>query len=185
MADPVLPPVRLAEHRRIVILGLLRALVSALLLFSLYFLLPLQDISRVPRALTIVVALVILLGVTVWQLRAITRSEFPGLRAIEALAITAPLFILLFAASYYMMESADPASFSPDSMTRIDSLYLTVTTFATVGFGDITATSQGARVLITVQMFLNLLVLGGGIRVFLGAVQRGRESKAPAGSNAS
>lgn len=184
MADSVVPSVRLAEHRRRLIFGLLRAVISAFLLFFLYFLLPLQDISRAPRVLTLVVALLILLGVAVWQLYAITRSEFPGLRAIEALAITAPLFLLLFAATYYMMENSDPASFSPDSMTRIDSLYLTVTTFSTVGFGDITPTSQSARVLVTVQMILNLLVLGVGIRVFIGAVQRGRKSKAPAEAKA-
>ena len=61
------------------------------------------------------------------------------------------------------------------SLTRTDSLYFTVTVFATVGFGDIIATSQTARLLVTVQMILDLVVLGLGIRVFLGAVQRGRQ----------
>ena len=49
-----------------------------------------------------------------------------------------------------------------------------MTTFATVGYGDIVATSQVARRIVTFQMFLDLLVLGFGIRVFVGAVQRGR-----------
>jgi voltage-gated potassium channel len=49
-----------------------------------------------------------------------------------------------------------------------------VTVFATVGFGDITATSQPARLIVTAQMILDL-ILGLGIRVFLGAVQRGRQ----------
>jgi len=44
-----------------------------------------------------------------------------------------------------------------------------------VGFGDITATSQAARLVVTVQMILDLLVLGLGIRVFIGAVQLARE----------
>ena len=50
--------------------------------------------------------------------------------------------------------------------------------FATVGFGDITATSQTGRLLVTAQMILDLIVLGLGIRVFLGAVQRGQQDTA-------
>ena len=57
----------------------------------------------------------------------------------------------------------------------LDALYFTVTVFATVGFGDIVATTQLARLVVTVQMILDLGVLGLGIRVFLGAVQRGRQ----------
>ena len=59
-----------------------------------------------------------------------------------------------------------------------DSLYFTVTVFATVGFGDITATSQTGRLIVTAQMILDLIVLGLGIGVFLGAVQRGQQDTA-------
>ena len=55
-------------------------------------------------------------------------------------------------------------------------LYFTVTVFATVGFGDINATSQTARVLVMVQMILDLIVLGLGIRIFAGAIQAGRQN---------
>ena len=73
------------------------------------------------------------------------------------------------------MARADPSNFNVHALTRTDSLYFTVTVFATVGFGDITATSQVARLIVTAQMILDLIVLGLGIRVFLGAVQRGRQ----------
>jgi hypothetical protein len=56
----------------------------------------------------------------------------------------------------------------------------TVTAFSTVGFGDITAASQPARLVVTVQMLLDLLVLGLGIRVIIGAVQRARQQAPPA-----
>ena len=59
-----------------------------------------------------------------------------------------------------------------------DTLYFTVTVFATVGFGDISPASQAARLLVMLQMILNLLVLGVGIQVFLGAVQRSRQDEA-------
>jgi hypothetical protein len=72
------------------------------------------------------------------------------------------------------MASHDPASFTADNLTRTDALYFTVTVFATVGFGDISAASQAARLLVTAQMILDLIVLGLGIRVFIGAVEEGR-----------
>jgi len=112
---------------------------------------------------------------TVYQVRAIIKARYPAIRAIEALATTAPLFLLLFAATYFLMAQADLSNFNVQSLTRTDALYFTVTVFTTVGFGDIVATIQLARLVVTVQMILDLGVLGLGIRVFVGAVQRGRQ----------
>jgi voltage-gated potassium channel len=166
-----------AWRRRLVVLGLLRALATALVLVGLYYLLPLDHVRNVP--LTLAVGLVILLVVIAWQLRAIVRARQPVLRAIVALATTVPLFVLLFASVYFVMAQASPANFSPHQLTRTDALYFTVTVFSTVGFGDITPASQGARLVVTAQMILDLLVLGLGIRAFVGAVQLGRR-QAPA-----
>jgi voltage-gated potassium channel Kch len=79
------------------------------------------------------------------------------------------------------MQRASPDSFS-HSLTRTDALYFTVTTFTTVGYGDITATSQSARLVVTAQMLLDLLALGLGVRVLLGAVQLARQGR-PAPGN--
>ena len=49
--------------------------------------------------------------------------------------------------------------------------------FATVGFGDITAKTEVARLVVTVQMMIDLVILGLGARVILGAVTRGRERR--------
>ncbi|HKH55331.1 MAG TPA: ion channel [Propionibacteriaceae bacterium] len=45
--------------------------------------------------------------------------------------------------------------------------------FATVGFGDIVAQTNDMRMLVTVQMLLNLAVLGLMIRLLTTAAQRG------------
>jgi hypothetical protein len=79
------------------------------------------------------------------------------------LAATAPLFLLLFAAAYFLMAQDDPGKSTAETLTRTDSVYFTVTIFATVGFGDISASSEAARVLVTFQMILDLIVLGLGI----------------------
>jgi len=64
-------------------------------------------------------------------------------------------------------------------MTRTNALYFTVTVFATVGFGDITANAEAARLLVTGQMILDLIIIGVGARVIVGAITRGRH-KTPA-----
>ena len=71
-------------------------------------------------------------------------SPFPGLRGIEALATSVPLFLLLFASSYVVMAGLS-AGDSGERLTHTDGLYFAVTVFSTVGFGDITAKSQAAR----------------------------------------
>lgn len=167
----ILPP---AVQRRIVARGLARALASTTVVLTVYFLAPFHLLADVPVGFSLTTALLVLLAVTVWQVGEITRNPHPGLRAIEALAVTAPLFLILFAAGYVVLSQDDPANFSVPVLTRTDALYFTITTFATVGFGDITPTSQVARRIVTGQMVLDLLVLGLGIRVFVGAVQRGR-----------
>jgi voltage-gated potassium channel Kch len=97
------------------------------------------------------------------------------LKAVEALAATAPLFLLLFAAAYFLVAQEDPSNFTVETLTRTDSLYFTVTIFATVGFGDISPASEAARILVMAQMILDLIVLGLGIRIFVGAIEVGRQ----------
>ena len=166
-----------ARRRRQVGLAVLRALATTVVLVALYYLLPLDHLASVPLGVILVVGLVILLAVSAWQLRLVLGARYPAMRAGEALATTVPLFLLLFASAYFVMERASPASFS-HPLTRTDSLYFTVTTFSTVGFGDITAASQAARLVVTAQMILDLLALGLGIRVFIGAVQLARQAQA-------
>jgi ion channel len=158
-------------------LGVVRSLVTTVVLVVLYYQLPLNHVRNVP--VTLVVGLVILAVVTVAQLQMIGRSAFPAIRAIEALAATIPLFLLLFASAYVVMAGTNPANFSTHPLTRTDGLYFTVTVFATVGFGDITATSQTARLVVTVQMLLDLAALGLVVRAFVSAVQSARQQADP------
>lgn len=169
-------PLSPAERRRLIALGSGRALGVTIALFALYYLAPLDRLADVPFWLSLTLGLLLLTAVVTHQVRAILRSHHPAIRGIEAVAVTVPLFLILFAAAYFLVSQTDPANFSQANLTRTDTLYFTVTTFATVGFGDITATSQCARVLVTVQMILDLIVLGAVIRVFIGAVQFARQN---------
>lgn len=174
MSTAPIESISAAERRRLVTIGLLRATATTVLVIAAYYLLPLNNLAGISLAVALAAGLLALTALVAYQVRAIIRHRHSAVRAIEALAVTVPVFLLLFAATYFMMEQANPDNFNVDSLTRTDSLYFTVTVFATVGFGDITATSQAARVAVIAQMILDLLVLGLVVKVFLGAVEIGR-----------
>ena len=163
-----------AERRWLIAIGLVRALATTVIVIAAYYLPPLNKLTSTSLGVALAAGLLALTAVVAYQVRAIIRHPHSAIRAIEALAITVPVFLLLFAATYFMMEQANPDNFNVDALTRTDSLYFTVTVFATVGFGDITATSQAARMVVIAQMILDLLVLGLVVKVFVGAVEIGR-----------
>ncbi|NIH83824.1 potassium channel family protein [Amycolatopsis granulosa] len=162
---------RARAHRgRLLVLGALRPSFTV----AAYYLLPLGDRVRGRGALFLVAGLVVVALVVVWEVRAIGRSPYPLLQGVQALALSVPLFLLLFAEAYHVMELVQPGSFTV-ALSKTDALYFVVTVFATVGFGDITPVASTARILVTVQMLGDLLLLGLGLRVILTAVQRGRD----------
>ena len=73
---------------------------------------------------------------------------------------------------YLTMSHADLGAFG-GPLTRSSALYFTVTVFSTVGFGDITAKTDVARLVVSVQMLADLAVVAVVIRLILGAATRG------------
>jgi len=148
----------------------LRAVGSTAALVALYYLLPLDRSSTWVAVTMLAIGLVALIGVVVFQVRWILRSRFPGLRGVEALATSIPLFLLLFASTYVVLATISASNFS-EPLTRTDALYFTVTVFATVGFGDIVARTDAARLAVTIQMVLDLAVIAVVVRLILGAAR--------------
>ena len=161
-----------------IIRSFLRAAGSTAALVAIYYLLPMDHEAEWVAVISLVIGLVVLIALVAYQVRAISGSRYPGLRALVALAVTIPLFLLLFASTYLVMAALSAGSFS-QPLNHTDALYFTVTTFATVGFGDITATTALARLVVTGQMIIDLVILGLGARVILGAVSRGRQRREP------
>jgi hypothetical protein len=67
-------------------------------------------------------------------------------------------------------------------LSRVDAAYFSVTVLTTVGFGDIVATSQTSRLLVTTQMLADLVLVGFIAKVLVGAVQRRRDALGLAGT---
>jgi hypothetical protein len=143
-------------------------------LVSVYYVLPLDRVSAETAVTVLILGLVAFIGLVAYEVRAIIRSRFPGLHAIESLAISVPFFVLLFASTYITMANQSATSFGRH-LTHTDGLYFTVTVLSTVGFGDITAKSQTARLVVTVQMVADLVILGLGLKIIVGAISRGRQ----------
>ncbi|MGW3322671.1 potassium channel family protein [Streptomyces virginiae] len=170
-----------AEQRRRVLVGhLLRSVLSVALLTGLYYVAPLEGGFGITTVLTLVLGLVVFGLLTAWQITAVSHAQFPRMRALEAMATGVPLFLVLFSATYYLLAAQNPTSFS-EPLTRTDALYFTITTFATVGYGDIVPTTESGRVLVTFQMVADLILIGVIAKALVGAIKIGmhRRSSTP------
>lgn len=136
-----------------------------------YYRLPMDRPEDGYTVLRLVCGLLLVGLVFWWQVRMIGRATRPGWQGVQALALVIPLFLLVFANACFLLARHQPGSFS-SALSRTDALYFVVTVFATVGFGDIAPVSTTARVLVTVLMIGDLLVVGVALKVVLAAVRR-------------
>src|SRR4051794_39634045 len=122
-------------------LAFARSLLVAALLVAAFFLLPMNGAKALGGLLTLVAGVAAVSLALVWQIRMILVAPYPAIRAVSTLVVSIPLFLVVFATVYFLMGMADASQWS-EPLSRMDALYFTVTVFATVGFGDITAVSQ-------------------------------------------
>lgn len=148
-----------------------RATATVAVLVALYYMLPPPAYSDRVAITILVLGLAGFIAMVAFQARSISRSRFPALRVIEALATSVPSFLLLFAAAYVVLAAMSFHNFGT-RMSHTDGLYFSVTVFATAGFGDISARRAGARLVVTGQMITDIVVLGVSIKILLGTVRR-------------
>jgi voltage-gated potassium channel len=141
--------------------------VTALLL-AVYWLMPVQDAVDGGWAIRLALGLVLTVALMTWQIRAIRRSSRPLIRAAHALVSSVLTFLLAFAFTYLGISHALPHAFS-EPLNKVSALYFTVTTFATVGYGDIVPLTDTARVVVTIQTLLDLAVLATTARLLFHA----------------
>ncbi|MGH3507620.1 MAG: potassium channel family protein [Nocardioidaceae bacterium] len=160
------------ERRRLAGGMLLRAAAVALAAIAGYFWLPMSGWTDLALLAQLTIGGVAIVALLAWQIRDIARSPYPQVRAVGAVTTFLTIFILGFATCYYLLSEADQASWT-EPLSRLDAVYLTVTVFATVGFGDIAAVDQSARGVVTGQMIADLVIVGLVIRMVTRAVDRG------------
>lgn len=159
-----------------IVYSAIRTVVGLVFIFWLLSLVPENTDPRVS-----IPVVLLLIGMAIYalvlrlQLRRVVKAKRPGLIAAESLILSAGLFIAIFSGIYVIIEGDNPGSFS-EPIDHFTAAYFTLTVLATVGFGDITATTDAARFIVMMQMALGLGFLAIIIRVFTGAAQRAKQS---------
>jgi len=166
------------RRRQLLTIAALRSFASVAVLVTAYFLLPFTRLLNgrliVEFTAGVLVVIVVLISQTVLTL----RSRYPLLRSVEAMATSIPLFLVVFSTTHYLVNELNPGSYT-EPMSRFDALYFTMSTFATVGFGDITAVSVPARFVTLVQMIGGLILIGVVARVLIGAARLRTQNRGP------
>jgi len=142
-----------------------------------YYAAPVGGLSDSVAAVALsVVGLLAGLAALAWvilrEVRMLVRTSLddPAVQ-IDSLVLLIFVVVPLFALGYFALESADPDQFA-ELATKTDALYFTLSTLATVGFGDVHATGQLARGLVIVQMTFDLVFVAAVVSVLTTHIRR-------------
>jgi hypothetical protein len=130
-------------------------------LVVIYFLLPVRAPHR-DDVVQLLLALLALGGLAVLVLWQVRQQLVHADRTLDGLIVVVVVAVLGFALGFYVMAQEDPGQIA-GLHTRLDSLYFTMTTMLTVGFGDIHAAGQAARGLVVAQMIFNVVVIATAV----------------------
>jgi voltage-gated potassium channel len=165
-------------RRRRTLTSLARSLLTVALMTVAYYRAPLDRSFGGGVTLLFLLGLLALAVSIAWQARAIAVSETPRLRAIESVMVALPFLILLYASAYVLLSQSNPENFT-EALDKTDALYFTMTVLSTVGFGDITPTTDAARILTMTQMAVGLVAVGIVAKLLIGAVQKAVDRQGP------
>jgi voltage-gated potassium channel len=142
------------------------------LAMTAYFLVPMDGAAAdVVIVLLVVGSVVLLVPLAVRRSQEVLVADQPLLVAAQALFTLVTLLVVSFSSVYFVLGTqSDPQI--DGIATKIDALYFTVTILSTVGFGDITATGQFGRVVVTVNMVVNLVLVTVALRLLSWALQQ-------------
>jgi voltage-gated potassium channel len=166
------------QRRLEITASVISALLTCSLLLVIYYLIPFDDLTSGQSLLRLAVGVVVFTVVLVWQLRGVAHAAYPVLRAVHALAVTIPVFLVAFAAVYISLSQGSAAHFS-EPLDHTGALYFAITIFSTVGFGDITPEDDLARIVVSIQMLLDLVVIGLVVRLLATAAKTAHRERSP------
>jgi len=164
------------ERRLVLLRAMARLTLSLAVLIGIYVIVPADRLVDDTIGIEVIIGVLLLAGVIAWEIYRVVRDPYPEVRAGVSLLVLVAFVVIMFSLAYATMSAAQPDAFSVP-ITKSDAVYFTVTTLATVGFGDITATSTAARWVVTAQMLFDLILLVGLARVIILAAKTGRARK--------
>ena len=151
------------DKQRALARSLVRAALSVAVLLMAYGFLPLYAATNEELIVRVIIAGIVIVGLLLWDVRAISHSEFPQLRAADSLVTGVTLLVVVFSSIYLSMSKANLEAFT-EPLGRTSSMYFTMTTLTTVGYGDIVAKSNAARICVMIQMVFNVAFIGLAVK---------------------
>jgi len=164
------------NHRRLIIAGIVRVLGVIATTLVVYFLVPVEGEGARATAVFACLGIATILAVFARQISRVSRARRPVLAAVEALVLVFVLFLCLFALLYVSMSVNDPEAFT-QSVDKVAGIYFTTTVLTTVGFGDISPISNIARIMVTVQMVLGMVLIGTAFKALGFSAKRAVDSR--------
>lgn len=160
--------------RRAVLWAIARCVVGVAFVLLGYYLVTFDEgaPSGTLAAVEIILGGLLFAVVVAVEVRAIVRARYPVLRAVETAVVALFLFLVVFAATYLTMSHVDTAAFS-EPLDRTAALYFAIVTLGTVGYGDIAPVGHAARLVVSLQVLLDLAFLAVLVRVVVSAARRG------------
>lgn len=156
------------ERRRAMAASTARCVLTTTVVVLVYYVVPLGgatpgDSGAVVRLVLGALVFAVVMGL---ELHRILNDKLPQLRAVEALAVSLPLFVVMFAGAYVTLSNAAPADFS-ERLNRTSGLYFAIVTLGTVGYGDIVPRSDLARILVSLQILVDLAYVALFLRLLV------------------
>ncbi|HET6954869.1 MAG TPA: potassium channel family protein [Acidimicrobiales bacterium] len=153
-----------------------RGVLALASVLAIYYATPIGALPSTGGVVLSVFGLLAGLAAIVWlivgQARRLAGAD-PEDASVRADGLTLLIFVVVpvFSLGFFAIEEADPSQFVGLD-TKTDALYFTLSTLATVGFGDVHASGQLARALVAAQIAFNLVFLAAAVSVLTAFVRR-------------
>ena len=154
----------------------LRLLGTVAVLTLLYYLLPIRGPLTSASWTVVFVCGAVVLGLLLLLHVGSLLKAGPDVQ-LQRLLVLLCVIVLFFAEAYYLLAQT-PGQLT-DLHTKTDALYFTVTTLSTVGYGDVHAAGQLARVAVTLQIVYDLFFIGLAVAVGTGLLRAKAAQRTP------
>jgi voltage-gated potassium channel len=163
---------------KVILASLLPSLVVVVALAAIYIWVPVVKSDESPVSLIVfgAIALMVYLALMSAAVVRLASAKHPVAEGVLLLTIMATLLILTFSYAYLSLDAGDVSAFT-ETLSKTSSVYFTVTVLSTVGFGDITPTTDVARMTVTGQMLLGITLLSVGVRVIVQSARTAKQNK--------
>jgi voltage-gated potassium channel len=156
-----------------------RLALALVLVLGAYAVVPTSDPFNTGSLARLSTVVVLLVGSAWVMIRQLRLSAFDGDRNIDGLLLAVVIMTVTFALTFYLLEMRDPGQVAHLN-TKVDALYFTASTILTIGYGDVHAVGQTARVLVLIQMVFDVVFVATAATMLTSRLRRAASARVAA-----